>query len=262
MAGRQRIVCWFSCGAASAVATKLAIETNAKAASPLPLVVARCWVAEEDEDNDRFAADCERWFGVPILNLKREEYEGSVYKVIEKTRYVSGLKGAPCTRELKKRVREAFQHHGDLHVFGFTAEEAHRIDNLLDANADLRLWNILINKWLDKKDCLAIIDRAGIKLPAQYGRGFEHNNCKACVKATSPGYWNMVRIHHPQEFARMASVSEALGARLVRVKGERKFLSQLLATDGNLREQGTIECGVFCEAAEKEMAVMERTTKP
>ena len=249
----KRIVCWFSCGAASAVATKLAIEVNAKAASPLPLVVARCWVAEEDEDNDRFAADCERWFGVPILNLKREEYEGSVYKVIEKTSYVSGPKGAPCTRELKKRVREAFQRHDDLHVFGYTAEEGNRIDNLLDANADLRLWNILIDKWLDKKDCLAIVARAGIKLPEQYARGFDHNNCKACVKATSPGYWNMVRIHHPAEFERMAKVSEALGARLVRVKKVRKFLSELLPTDGNLKEQGTIECGVFCEAAEKEL---------
>ena len=251
---RKRIVCWFSCGDASAVATKLAIAENAKQENPLPLVVARCWVAEEDEDNDRFAADCERWFGVPILILKREEYEGSVYKVIEKTRYVSGPKGAPCTRELKKRIREAFQRHDDLHVFGFTAEEAHRIDNLLDANADLRLWNILIDKWLDKKDCHAIVARAGIKLPAQYARGFDHNNCKACVKATSPGYWNMVRIHHPQEFERMSRVSEALGARLVRVKGKRKFLRELRPTDGKLTEQGTIECGVFCEVAEKEIA--------
>lgn len=236
------------------MATKLAIESNARREQPTPLVVARCWVAEEDEDNDRFAADCERWFGVPILNLKREEYEGSVYKVIAKTRYVSGRKGAPCTRELKKRVREDFQRDGDLHVFGYTAEEANRIDNLIDANPNIRLWNILVDKWLDKNDCLAIVHRAGIKLPAQYGRGFEHNNCKACVKATSPGYWNLVRIHHPAEFERMARVSEALGARMVRVKGKRKFLSELLPTEGNIKEQGTIECGIFCEYAEREIA--------
>lgn len=251
---RKRIVCWFSCGAASAVATKLAIETNAKSANPLPLVVARILVIEEDEDNDRFAAECERWFGVPILNLKREEYEGSVYKVIEKVRYVSGRKGAPCTRELKKRVREEFQRHDDLHVFGFTAEEAHRIDRILDANADLRLWNLLIDKWLDKKDCLAIVQRAGIKLPEQYSRGFDHNNCKACVKASSPGYWNLVRIHHPAEFERMAKVSETLGARLVRVAGKRKFLRELLPTEGDIEEQDTIDCGIFCEAAEKDIA--------
>jgi hypothetical protein len=250
----KRIVCWFSCGAASAVATKLTIEANAKAENTLPLVVARIRLVNEDEDNDRFAADCEKWFGVPILNLMREEYEGDVYKVIEKFRYVSGPKGAPCTRELKKRVREAFQRHDDLHVFGYTAEEQGRVDLLLDANADLRLWSILIDKWLDKKDCLAIVDRAGIKLPEQYKRGFDHNNCKACVKATSPGYWNLVRIHHPAEFERMAKVSEALGSRMVRVKGVRKFLRELLPTDGNIKEQETIECGVFCELAEKEIS--------
>jgi hypothetical protein len=250
----QRIVCWFSCGAASAVATKLAIETNAKRPEPLPLVVARIWVANEDEDNDRFTADCEKWFGVPILTLKREEYGGDIYQVFERVRYVSGRKGAPCTRELKKRVREEFQRHDDIHVFGYTAEEQGRVDNLLDANADLRLWSILIDKWLDKKDCLAIVHRAGIRLPDQYARGFDHNNCKTCVKATSPGYWNLVRIHHPAEFARMAEVSERIGARLVRVKGERLFLSQLDPKAGNIKEQGTIECGIFCEYAEKEIA--------
>ena len=62
----SRIVCWYSCGAASAVATKLAIVANA---GKLPLVVARCIVQEEHTDNDRFAADCEKWFGVPITNL-------------------------------------------------------------------------------------------------------------------------------------------------------------------------------------------------
>lgn len=42
-----RIVCWFSFGAASAVATKLAIADNA---GKLPLVVARCIVKEEHPD--------------------------------------------------------------------------------------------------------------------------------------------------------------------------------------------------------------------
>ena len=50
----DRIVCWFSCGAASAVATKLAIADNA---GRFPLIVARCIVREEHPDNDRFAAD-------------------------------------------------------------------------------------------------------------------------------------------------------------------------------------------------------------
>ncbi len=53
---RKRIVCWFSSGAASAVATKLTIIANA---GRLPLVVVRCLVREEHSDNDRFEAVCE-----------------------------------------------------------------------------------------------------------------------------------------------------------------------------------------------------------
>ena len=97
----RRIVCWFSCGAASAVATKLAIAENA---DRLPLVVARCIVREEHPDNDRFAADCESWFGVPITNLINAKYDGSIYEVFRKESYISGVLGAPCTRLLKKEV--------------------------------------------------------------------------------------------------------------------------------------------------------------
>jgi hypothetical protein len=42
----KRLVCWFSCGAASAVATKLAITENQKLVKPLQLVIARCIVAQ------------------------------------------------------------------------------------------------------------------------------------------------------------------------------------------------------------------------
>ena len=64
----MRVVSWFSCGDASAVATKLVLVKYGT------VTVARCVVPEEHPDNDRFAADCERWFGVPILNLSSTEY--------------------------------------------------------------------------------------------------------------------------------------------------------------------------------------------
>ena len=110
-----RVVCWFSCGAASAVATKLAI---AKYQLTHDIVIARCIVREEHSDNDRFAADCEKWFGLPITNLIAEEYDGSIYNVITKRKYISGVNGAPCTMLLKKEVRIAFQRPDDIHIFG------------------------------------------------------------------------------------------------------------------------------------------------
>lgn len=253
-----RILCWFSCGVASAVATKLAIEANANKPEPLPLVVARCWVAEEDEDNDRFSDDCQRWFGVPVLQLMAKEYLGSCYEVFKDRRFISGPRGAPCTIELKKKVREAFQRPDDIHVFGYTTEEQDRWDAFLDGNNGIKTWNILGDKWLTHEDCLAIVQRAGIRLPDQYARGFKHNNCKACVKATSPDYWKMVRHYHPQEFARMAEACKpgALttnGARLVRIKEVRYFLHELPEGPFDPKNQDTVQCGIFCEAAEKEI---------
>lgn len=99
-----RLVCWFSCGAASAVATKLAI---AKYSLIYDIVIARCIVKEEHPDNDRFAADCEKWFGMPITNMIAEEYDGSVYNVITKRKYISGNDGAPCTMLLKAKTSSA-----------------------------------------------------------------------------------------------------------------------------------------------------------
>jgi len=252
----DRIVCWFSCGAASAVATKLAIEENAR---KLPLVVARVWVAEEHPDNDRFAADCERWFGVPITNLVREEYGGSIYQVFEQTRYISGIQGAACTRRLKKEVREAFQINadllgaGDLQVFGYTAEEQDRVDDFIDANADARIWPILVERKLTHANCLALVQRAGIRLPTMYALNYHHNNCIGCVKGGA-GYWNKIRVDFPPVFDRMAKLSRSLNVRLVKAKGQRVFLDELPPDAGDYPNEPEIQCGPFCEMAEKDIA--------
>ncbi len=59
---RPRVVCQFSCGAASAVATKLAI---AQYGADHEIVVLNAFIASEHPDNRRFAKDCEKWLGVP-----------------------------------------------------------------------------------------------------------------------------------------------------------------------------------------------------
>ena len=87
----SRVISWFSCGAASAVATKLAI-----AESKTPVEVVYCHVAEEHPDNLRFMADCEKWFGQPIKVLQNEKYNGSIYEVFEKRKYIVGVGGLPA----------------------------------------------------------------------------------------------------------------------------------------------------------------------
>jgi hypothetical protein len=61
----MRIVCQFSCGAASAVATKLALAKHGD-----KCVIVNAYVEEEHPDNRRFALDCGRWFGQQIVTLR------------------------------------------------------------------------------------------------------------------------------------------------------------------------------------------------
>jgi hypothetical protein len=246
----ERIVCWFSCGAASAVATKLAIIDNA---GRLPLVVARCYVEEEHPDNDRFSKECEKWFGVPVLILKNEKYGGSIFEVMRLRKFIAGPKGAPCTLELKKRVREEFQRPNDKHVFGYTVEEQARFDAFIDANADVNVLDVLINRGLSHSDCLAIINRAGIELPVMYKQGYAHNNCVGCVKGWM-GYWNKIRVDYPDAFKRMASVERLIGASVCRDENGSVYLDELLPDRGRLSEESSVQCGIFCEMAENDIS--------
>ncbi len=246
----MRVVSWFSCGAASAIATKLAL---AEYDLMYDVVVARCVVREEHPDNDRFAADCEKWFGVPIVNLINAEFDGSVYNVIQKRKYINGIQGAPCTMLLKKQVRLDFQQPDDRHVFGYCAEEQDRYDSFLDAN-NIDCVAPLIDRQLSHADCLGMLRNAGIELPVMYKLGYQHNNCVGCVKATGAGYWNKIRTDFPEKFWMMAGMSRALGVKMTRKGQERIYLDDLKPGTGRYEDETEIQCGIFCEMAQKEYA--------
>lgn len=245
----NRVVCWFSCGAASAVATKLAITQYAGS----EIVIARCIVKEEHPDNDRFATDCEKWFGLPITKLISEKYNGSIFEVFAKRGYISGINGAPCTMLLKKKVREDFQLPTDKHVFGYCAEEQDRWDSFIDAN-NIDAVSPLVERGLEHSDCLAMVEKAGIELPVMYKLGYQHNNCIGCCKASGAGYWNKIRDDFPAEFDRMARVSREIGARMTRDGEERIFLDELRVGTGDYQTEPEIQCGIFCEMAQGEYA--------
>lgn len=213
----QRVVCWFSCGAASAVATKLAIEENSKSENPKELIVASIYLKNEHPDSERFKMECSEWFGVPILELKDEKYRADVDEVIRKTRYMSGVRGARCTKELKKQVRLAWQRDDDIHVFGMTVEEEHRIDQLIDGEPELETWAPLIDKGYTKADCFKLLNYAGIELPEMYKLGYHNNNCIGCLKASGAGYWNKIRVDFPEVFKRRAEQERMLNVALVKM---------------------------------------------
>ena len=256
---KPRIASYYSCGTASAVTAKL---TLAKYGETHDVEIVRCLVPEEHEDNDRFAKDCEVWFGRPILNLASAEY-ASCEDVWERTRYMSGVGGARCTVEMKKAVRWAFEEewHPDLQAFGYTADEQGRATRFREQNPEINLITPLIDAGLDKEACHAIIDRAGIVLPMMYRLGFNNANCIGCVQAQSPSYWNRVRREFPPIFERRAALSRKLGARLVKgTSGDREriFLDELDPDAGLGEIEPAMECSLLCYMAEGDIATGEQ----
>lgn len=237
-----RHLVWFSCGAASAIAAKLAVEQLSN------VHVVYCDMSKDEHpDNERFLLDVERWINHPVTRLKGK-YD-SVDDVFAKERYMSGIAGAKCTVEMKKKLRFEFQQPGDVHLFGFTADEDERIKRFEANNHDLNLKWILKDHDISKKECFGILKFVGIAPPAIYALGFKNANCLGCVKSTSPQYWALVRKFAPDKFNERATRSRELGCKLIKMGGKRFFLDELPPgepSDFKRYRQEDISCGPEC----------------
>jgi hypothetical protein len=217
----RRLVVWYSCGAASAVAAKQALAAARE--SGIETVVAYCDTGSEHADT---------------------------WAVWESRRYIAGITGAPCTLELKKAVRERFEREGDLQVFGFDVTEQSRAERFASNQPEVALCCPLIDSGTPKDLCFFMLQEAGIALPAMYRLGYRNNNCIGCPKGNA-GYWNKIRRDFPQTFDRMAKLERELGARICQatIAGvrQRVFLDELPATAGRYSDEPPITCGLLCD---------------
>lgn len=251
------IVCWFSCGAASACAAKLAIAKYGKDAVRL----VNNPVANEHPDNRRFLSDCEQWLGIkiePAINSCFKDCD--ITKVFEEYGLVSTPHFAPCTLELKQMARmqwekdNNYNRETDTIVMGYTAEEKNRQENFnkSEKNKGYRLECPLIDNGWDKHRCFTEIEMAGIKLPEIYTKyGFPNANCIGCVKSGSVWYWQLVRKMFPDVFKQRAEQSRRLGCRLVDMgvgnEPRHIFLDELPENaTGRKPKSCYVECGIFC----------------
>ena len=207
-------------------------------------------VKQERADNRRFLHDVEKWIGRKIEIAINDKYPNcDAEEVWIDRQYISGPKGAPCTVELKKEARYQFEIKNkiDWHVLGFTADEQVRFDRFVKGERANTL-PVLIDAGMTKQDCYDLLIAKGIEPPDAYKLGYPNANCEGCVKASSPEYWNHVRLISPDVFKDRAELSRKIGARLVRYNGKRIFLDELPENaKGRPLKQMTLECGIFCD---------------
>lgn len=241
----DKIVVWFSCGAASAVAAKKTIEMYGDICD---IHIVNNPILEEHPDNIRFLNDVSKWLNKPIELALNSKYKNhSCVEVWDDRQYMSGVGGAPCTLELKKKARYEWElkNRPDWHVLGFTLEETGRYDRFI-LNERNNTLPVLMQNRITKVDCFRILSEAGIELPEIY-KYITNANCIGCVKATSPTYWNIIREKFPDVFEQRKSQSREIGCKLVKYKGQRMFLDELPenAKGASLKNMSS-ECGIFC----------------
>ena len=241
------IAVWFSCGAASAVA---ASETIRRYGDICHIRIINNPVAEEDDDNRRFLSDVERWLNHPVEIAVSKKYpDNSAVSVWDHRKFMSGPLGAPCTKELKKNVRQQWEKENrvDWHVLGFTSDERGRYERFVTTERE-NVLPVLIEKGISKAECYQILIESGIVLPRVYRMGYPNANCIGCVKSTSATYWNHVRVMNNSVFLARAEQSRRIGAKLVRHNGERIYLDELPPDAiGKPMKSMDFECGIFCE---------------
>lgn len=230
-------VCWFSTGISSFVACYLAQDVDE---------IIYTHVANQHPDSLRFLHDCEELLGRKITILQSDRYK-DVDDVIERTRCINFVNGAPCTKLLKRDVRKKWEReHPDHHIYvwGYDRNETRRAERIQKAMSDYEHEFPLIENNMSKEDAHGLANRLGLKRPVMYDLGYMNNNCLGCVKG-SAGYWNKIRVDFPEVFERRARQEREIGHSCI--KGI--FLDELDPNQGNMKQEVMEECGIFCELA-------------
>ena len=198
----MKIVSWFSGGVTSTIATILALDEYGT--DNVEIVFFE--TGSHHDDNARYFADCERVFGKPIKTVMKAGFT-DIHAVFEKERFINSPFGAPCTKILKKKVRQEWEdaNEWDHQVFGFedSPREITRAERFEKEYPYTHPLFPLIEQGFDKERCITMLGEFGIELPMMYRLGYANNNCVGCVKG-GMGYWNKVRRDFPDVFALMA----------------------------------------------------------
>jgi len=228
-------VAWFSTGASSAVAIKLAIDSVDR--------IIYNHISDQHHDSMRFLHDCEKWFGreIEILHAPFD-----VNTACKKSGFVNGPYGANCTVTLKKKVRAEWEKkHEDFHlryVWGLDAGEVARVARIEKAMPAQEHVFPLIDRGMTKSAAHKVLKASGVKRPEMYTLGYSNNNCIGCVKG-GKGYWNHIRIDFPEVFKARAKMEREVGASCL----NGIYLDELHPDCGRHAPPVVGDCGILCE---------------
>ena len=213
---------WFSCGVTSAVACKIAIDKYGKDVD--------LWYIDtgaSHSDNIRFIKDCEKWYNKKI-SIARSNTFSSPLDVASKKIFNTPY-GAPCTLELKKKVRTEIEkkYQNFCHVFGFEylAKEINRANRWTEQQKQIACFPLIEEK-LNKEDCKLILLNNGIILPKMYELGYNNNNCIGCFKGGIK-YWLKIKKDFPDIFQKTAELERLKHSTCLKRNGKRLYLDEL-----------------------------------
>lgn len=207
----NKIICWFSGGVTSAVASKKAIEIFG---------VENCRsifidTGNEDYDTYRFKNQCEEWFGVnieTITGLNKEKFP-TIQSVWRHYKSLNVANGAICSSTLKRDVRLKWEKENSFshQVFGFDTSEINRAKSMTRNYSKAKPIYPLLMFGLSKEMCIEILEESNIKVPRAYYLGFHNNNClqTGCIQG-GIGYWQKIQRDMPEKFEAMANIEHEL----------------------------------------------------
>lgn len=236
-------IAWFSAGATSAVACKIALNIYND------VQIVYIVTGSEHPDNERFIKDCEKWYGQQIIQIRSEKYK-NVEDVITDRKYINGPMGAPCTLWLKKHVRYKYEEDikmWDAQIWGFDycAKEINRAIRFKQQNPITKPLFPLIERMISKEDALGILKKSGIEIPQMYRMGYSNNNCIGCVKG-GISYWNKIRKDFPKVFSRMAEIEREIGATCIKDEKGKIWLDSLDKNRGDKLKPIIPDCSIMC----------------
>jgi len=238
------VIAWFSCGATSAVACKIALQMYDD------VEIYYIDTGSAHEDNVRFMTECEKWYGKKIHWRKNPNYF-SVQDVLRQTCFINSPYGATCTTKLKKDVRKMIEDEvkewdGQVWGFDYCQREINRAIRFKQQYPYTKPLFPLIERMISKPDALAMLQRAGIEIPMMYRLGYDNNNCIGCVKG-GMGYWNKIRRDFPDRFAEMAEIEREIDATCLKDENGRIFLDELDPKRGDMKQHAVPSCSIICE---------------